>query len=140
MKLDEFDCKILACLQKNARVSYRDMGEEIGLTSPAVAQRVQKLEMEGVIEGYTVKLNQRKLGNDIKAIIILKASFGRYQKFAKEFDYQNSEEIESLYRVTGDDCAVLYTKFRDNEHLIEFLDKLTPFGDTKTSIILEEKK
>ena len=130
----------MAYLQENARVSYRDIGEKIGLTSPAVAQRIQKLEAEGIIEGYTVKLNQQKLGNDLKAIITLKTSFGRYQKFAKEFDYQNSEEIESLHRVTGDDCAILYTKFRNNAHLIEFLDKLTIYGDTKTSIIIEEKK
>lgn len=140
MKIDEFDNKILDCLKKNARMSYRDIGEEIGLTSPAVAQRIQKLESLGVIEGYTVKLNERKLGHDIKAIITLKTTFGRYQVFAKEFDYQNSDEIISFHRVTGDDCAILYTKFRDNQHLIDFLDKLTLYGDTKTNIILEEKK
>lgn len=134
--MDELDLRILKCLNENARTSYKIIGEKIGLTPPAVAQRVQKLEEEGVIEGYTVKLNQHKLGNVIKAIITVKVAYGRFGQFSQKF--AQCEEVNSYHRITGDDCAMMHAHFKDNEHLVSFLDQLSMFGTTKTNIILEE--
>lgn len=138
MKLDELDHKIIHCLQANGRLSYKVIGERIGLTSPAVAQRMQKLEEEGVIEGYTVRLNHRKLGIGTKAVITARVGFGKFPKFAEEFEHY--EEVIDFFPVTGEDCVMMFTHFRDNAHLMSFLGKVSVYGTTKTQIILDELK
>ena len=137
MSFDKIDLKILNCLKKNARISYKDIGEEIGLTSPAVTQRIQKMESEGVIKRYKVELDYAKLGIHIKATITVKLDNNRrFPQFLKE--YIPKEEILSYHRVTGEDCMLLHGQFRDNLHLLHFLDQISDYGVTKTSVILEE--
>ena len=136
MKIDQLDYNILDCLRQNARMSLKDIGQKIGLTSPAVAQRIQKMEQEHIIEGYAPRINYEKLGFPIQAIITVKVVFGRYHQFSKEV--VQHQEVRSYYRITGDDCAMLYTQFQDKSHLVRFIDQISTYGATKTNIILEE--
>ena len=69
--VDEISLKILALLQKNARMSFTEIGKEIALTSSSVAERVKKLEEQGIIEKYTVNLNSEKLGFPITAVMLV---------------------------------------------------------------------
>lgn len=134
--MDEFDQKILELLQANARESFATIGKEVNLSAQAVGKRVRQLEENGIIEGYTLKVNDEKLGIDIKAYITLK--LGCYESFGDRRDEVAAfPEVQSCCRVTGDDCMILLTHFTNNRHLIEFLEKLSRFGDTRTSIILE---
>lgn len=134
--MDTLDKKILLMLQDNARESFANIGKVIGLSAPAIGKRVRQLEDEGVIEGYNLKVNHAKMGIDIKAYITLK--LGCYESFgARKEEVAAFPEVQSCSRVTGDDCMILLTHFRNNAHLIEFLENLSKFGDTRTSIILE---
>jgi len=134
--MDTLDKRILKILQGNARESFAHIGKEVGLSAPAVGKRVRLLEEEGVIEGYHLKVNDSKMGIDIKAYITLK--LGCYESFGeRKEEVAALPEVQSCCRVTGDDCMILLTHFRNNAHLIEFLEKLSKFGDTRTSIILE---
>ncbi len=136
--IDDFDRKILECLKENARVSYKDIGERIGLTPPAVAQRIQKLEASDIIQGYRPILNHEKLGSATKVMILVNL---RHQDHGYRFlreTFAKRPEVLSFHRITGEDCIMMKLVFRDNHHLVEFADELEKFGNTKTSIILEE--
>ena len=136
MKIDPYNLQILDCLSKNARMSFAQIGKEVGITAPAVAQRVQSLEKEGVIEGFTIKVNAEHFGIDIKAIITLRYGLGKRVAFIQTV--RNYKEVQSCYMVTGDDCVVMMVHLRNNKHLVEFLDQISEYGISKTSIILED--
>lgn len=136
MTLDEFDHKILKQLQQNARIAYAAIGKDIGLTAPAVAKRVQKMELGGLIKGYVLDVDHAKLGQTIKAFVTIKIGFAQMQNFKKKLP--QFKEVNHCYRVTGDDCMMMEVLLRDNAHLVEFLDKMAQYGITKTSIILND--
>lgn len=136
MTLDEFDYKILAQLQQNARIAYAAIGKDIGLTAPAVAKRVQKMELGGLIKGYVLAIDHAKLGQTIKAFITIKIGFAQLRAFKKQLP--QLKEVQHCYRVTGDDCMMMEVLLKDNAHLVNFLDDLAEYGITKTSIILND--
>lgn len=136
MTLDEFDYKILGQLKKNARIAYANIGKDIGLTAPAVAKRVQKMEVGGLIKGYTLAIDHSKLGNSIKALITIKLGFPKLHEFKKEV--HQFEPVQACYRVTGEDCMIMEVLLKDNSHLVTFLDKLSSYGITKTNIVLND--
>lgn len=135
-KIDDLDRKILQKLEQNARLPLAAVGREIGLTAPAVAQRIQKMEQSGIIQSYQVKLDQKKLGCDLQAIITLKVGFGMIQAFKNALN--DLPAIRECYRVTGDDCFVIKAYFAGNEQLTGFLDRLAEYGTTKTAIVLND--
>jgi len=136
MTLDEFDHKILQQLQENARTPYAVIGKDIGLTAPAIAKRVQKMENGGLIKGYHLNVDHAKLGKSIKAFVTIKIGFAKLQQFKKEV--HQFEAIQACYRVTGDDCMMMEVLLKDNAHLVAFLDEMAAYGITKTSIILND--
>ncbi len=136
MTLDEFDYKIIQQLQENARIAYATIGKDIGLTAPAVAKRVQKMENGGLIKGYQLKVDYAKLGKTIKAFVTIKIGFAKLQQFKKEV--HQFEVIQACYRVTGEDCMMLEVLLKDNAHLVTFLDNMAEYGITKTSIVLDD--
>ena len=84
MKIDTISWKILSCLQQNARQSNTDIAKQVGITSPAVAERIRKLEDAGIIEGYYAKVSHFETGHQLKAIITLRAFMGRLKPFIKK--------------------------------------------------------
>jgi len=138
MNLDKFDKQILDLLNFNARTSFANIGREIGLTAPAVKQRVQKMESSNIINGYTLNLDNRKLGITIKAIVTIKVVFGKLKAFQKEVD--KFDEVKKWFQVTGEDCLIMHVHLRDNQHMVDFLDQVTKYGNTKTNIVLAESK
>ena len=134
--MDSYNLKILELLKKNAREPISKIAKEVNLTPPAVAQRVANMEKENIIEGYTLKVNSKKLGIDIKAIITVKYGLGKRAAFLSALD--NFPEIQSCYLVTGEDCVIMHVHLIDNSHLVSFLDRIAEYGISKTSIILDE--
>lgn len=136
--MDVLDKKILEMLKNNARESFANIGKEVGLSAPAIGKRVRQMEEEGIIEGYALKVNHEKLGIETKAYITLVV----YQeRRGSSDDVQNQiqamEEVQRCDRITGDDCLCVLGYFRNNRHLISFLEKISEYGASKTSIILE---
>ncbi|MEM1540116.1 MAG: Lrp/AsnC family transcriptional regulator [Candidatus Bathyarchaeia archaeon] len=141
MNLDEKDLKILAILQRDARVSHSKIARDVGLSDVAVRNRINKLIKEGVIEGFYTKINLEKIGFRTKALIGLKLErlFGeRCERFHKQLE--NMEEVREVHHVAGDFDCILKVYARDTGHLRELIfDKipqLEGFAGIKTFIIL----
>lgn len=133
-KIDAINWAILEQLQTNARISLAALGRKVGLTAPAVAERIKKLEDVGVIRGYYTKLSYRDAGYQLKAIITLKVFMGKLKPFLdKVTDF---EEVVNCYRITGSENIILEVVLLHQNHLEKFIDKLIVYGETKTHIVL----
>ncbi len=135
--MDVLDKKILEMLHNNARESFATIGKEVGLSAPAIGKRVRQMEEDGIIEGYALKVNHEKLGIETKAYITLVLHRGPTGSYDAQEQIRAMEEVQSCDRITGDDCLCVLGYFRNNRHLISFLEKIAAYGASKTSIILE---
>jgi Lrp/AsnC family leucine-responsive transcriptional regulator len=134
MKLDELNWKILKMLQKNARQSNTDIAKQVGISSPAVAERIRKMEDLGIIQGYYTKVSHYETGHQLKAIITLRAFMGRLKPFleiVKSFD-----EVVNCYRITGNENIVMEVVLNNQRHLEKFIDQLITYGECRTHIVL----
>ncbi|MBT8230803.1 MAG: Lrp/AsnC family transcriptional regulator [Bacteroidia bacterium] len=136
LNLDNIDQEILNSLDKDGRISYSALAKKVNLTSAAVGQRVQRMIQDEVILGFGTHINREKIGLSIQAVINLKLNFARIHDFNKVLC--NYDEIEYCYRVTGEDCIIMKVNVRDNKHLLKFIDRISDYGHTKSSIILEK--
>ncbi|MEP6260272.1 MAG: Lrp/AsnC family transcriptional regulator [Gillisia sp.] len=134
MPLDSLNWKILQALQQNARMSFSEIGRKVGLTSPAVAERVKKMEDKGIIKGYKVQVSYNKTGHQLKAIITLKVFMGRLKPFLDKVG--EFREVINCYRITGNENIILEVVLYDQAHLEVFIDKLITYGETRTHIVL----
>lgn len=132
--LDDIGWSILTALQANARISFSELGRQVGLTPPAVAERVRRLEDLGVIEGYRAVVNVRRLGLTLTAIIRFAARGRSSAETGRRLG--SFPEILDCYHVTGEDCYVLRVAVPTTEHLEGLIERLTEFGDTTTAIVL----
>ncbi len=131
--LDATDVELLKELQADARVSLAELGRRIGMSAPAVAERMRRLEDAGVITGYHADIDPRALGFDLGAVIRVRPHARQIPKVAQIA--RDTPEVVECQRITGDDCFFMRLHVRDVEHLEEVLDRFTPFGQTTTSIV-----
>jgi len=132
--IDDIDRKILSELQTDARVSYAELGRRVGLTTPAVIERIRKLEDVGILTGYRAEIDPAKIGMPITAFIrmsITGVDYSHIIEVAKE-----SKEILECHRGTGGDSFIMRVAVASVEHLQEVIDRLTPYGITTTTIVL----
>lgn len=134
MKVDLLNRKILNCLQQNARQTNTDIAKTVGITSPAVAERIRKLEDAGVIKGYYTELSYYELDYQLRALITIRAFMGRLKPFLQKVKSFN--EVINCYRITGNENIVMEVVLKNQKHLEEFIDQLITYGETKTQIIL----
>ncbi len=132
--IDEIDWKILTELQENARTSYAELGRRIGLTTPAVIERIRKLEDAQIITGYRAEIDTGRVGLPITAFIRMSISGVDYSRIIEVAE--NSSEVLECHRGTGGDSFILKVAVADVEHLQNLIDRLVPFGITTTSIVL----
>jgi Lrp/AsnC family leucine-responsive transcriptional regulator len=133
VELDATDLRIITELQRSARLSLAELGRRVGLSPPAVAERIGRLEAAGVIVGYRVELDPRALGYALSAIIRVRPAPRELAKVA-EIARQTPEIVE-CHRVTGEDCFVARAHLRSVGHLETVIDRFAPFGQTTTSIV-----
>lgn len=134
-KLDETDRKIIEILQEDGRISMKDLGKLIGLTSPAVSERIKRLESCGIISGYKAIINPDALGRNIKAFIHISLLESRsYADFLE--NAKNDPRIVECHHITGDDCSLLKVLVSDMRELENVIDSIKKIGSTKTSVIL----
>jgi Lrp/AsnC family leucine-responsive transcriptional regulator len=131
--MDEIDRQLLKSLQASGRLSRSELGRRIGLSGTATADRLRRLEDEGVIRGYHAELDPRRLGYSVAAIMRIRPILGQLKKIAEVA--QATPEVVECHRVTGEDCYVMKMYVRSMDDLEEVLDRFTPFGQTTTSII-----
>ncbi len=134
MFIDELNWKILKCLQQNARMSNAEIGRRVGITSPAVSERIKKLEDAEIIQGYTTFVSPLEVGYQFKALITLRAFMGMLKPFLEKV--KTYDEVVNCYRITGNENIVMEVVLKNQRHLEAFIDQLIIFGETKTQIVL----
>lgn len=137
-QLDQIGVKILHELQMDARISFSELGRRVGLSSPAVAERVKKMEETGLICGYHVNIDYEKIGFPILAFIFLTTRSERYNKVYTFAD--NTPEIIECHCISGSESFILRVLSRSVSHMDSIVAKLSEFGETKTSIVLSSPK
>jgi Lrp/AsnC family transcriptional regulator, leucine-responsive regulatory protein len=130
--LDEINRRLLAELQRDARLSLAELGRRVGLSSPAVAERIQRLEGAGVISGYHAEVVPKAVGLALTSVIRVRPAPGQIANVAEVA--QRTPEIVECRRITGEDCYVMTAHVRDVEHLEEVIDHFAVLGQTTTSI------
>lgn len=132
--VDPMGVKILRELQMNARSSFSRIGRKVGLSSPAVAERVYKMESGGIIRGYHADINPQAFGQDVMAFVTLTNQPEKYQAiytFAEK-----EEEIVECHHISGNDSLILKIVTGSIGQLNTMIEKLSRFGETKTAIVL----
>jgi Lrp/AsnC family transcriptional regulator for asnA, asnC and gidA len=139
--LDEIDRNILKILQENARTSYREIQDKLGISIGTIHNRISKLKKNGVIEGYTLKLNNEKLGYKLSFLIRINCN----GKFTEEIlsDIKKIPEVCSVFHTTGDQSAALICRFKESDDVqkfIHFLNQKEYITRTNSNMILKEYK
>ena len=134
LELDKISWKILTELQKDARLTYAELGRRVGLTTPAVIERVRKLEDAKIITGYRIEIDTAKVGLPILAFVRMSITGIDYSHIIEVAE--QSSEILECHRGTGGDSFIMKVAVADVGHLQLLIDKLTPYGITTTSIVL----
>jgi Lrp/AsnC family leucine-responsive transcriptional regulator len=130
---DSVNVRILAELQKDPRLTMTELGRRVGLSSPAVTERVRRLEEAGVIQGYRLDLNPAALGLPIAAYVRVRPNPGQLPKIAELT--QCIPEIVECHRITGEDCFIFKVCLPGIDQLDRLLDIFLLYGTTTTSLI-----
>lgn len=131
--IDAVNARLLEELQRDARLSLAELGRRVGLSSPAVAERLQRLESGGVIRGYHADVDPRALGYALTAVIRIRPAPRQLQKVAELA--RATPEVVDCRRITGEDCFFMTAHLRDVEHLEQVIDMFIVHGVTTTSIV-----
>lgn len=136
MNLDITDIKILKLLQKNSRLPVRQISKEVNMSQPSVKQRIEKLEDNNIIKGYTINIEFKELGFSLPFFIALKDLKIHYDDFSKNLEkYSN---ISKIYSLTGKYNYFLKGYCKNLEELEEILLELKKYGEAETYLILDE--
>jgi Lrp/AsnC family leucine-responsive transcriptional regulator len=130
--IDVIDLRLLDELRGDARVSLAELGRRVGLSAPAVGERLSRLEREGTVR-YRVEVDPRALGYAFAAVLRMRPAPRQIPKVAEVA--RATPEVVECHRVTGEDCFYMKLHVRTVEHLEEVIDRFTPYGQTTTSIV-----
>lgn len=140
---DALDKKILEILNLQGRITWAELGSLLGLSAPASADRVRRMEEKGIIQGYTALLNHKSLGYGLMAFVSLSLSHPKFKTPFLEFVQQCSEILECHHSIGCDDY-IMKIRCYNTEHLDAFLNEnlkmLTGVLNVKTTIILSTAK
>ena len=131
--LDEVNVRLLRELQRDPRASMAELGRRVGMSSPAVAERVRRLEEGGVIRGYRLDLDPAALGLPIAAYVRIRPSAGQLSRVAELA--RSIPEVVECHRITGEDCFILKVHIPGMDQLDRLLDRFLFHGTTTTTII-----
>ncbi|MFQ5568369.1 MAG: Lrp/AsnC family transcriptional regulator [Rhodothermales bacterium] len=132
--LDDLGWKILEALQDNARLSYSEIGRHVGLSSPAVAERVQKMEEQGIIAGYRAVVAPEHIGLPILTIVHLQVNRDQFTEVIARL--RTLPEVLECHRTTGTSSLVMKVALTSIAHMESFLNELLRFGEPVSSIVL----
>jgi Lrp/AsnC family leucine-responsive transcriptional regulator len=141
--MDSLDYRIVDMLQRDGRATQLEISRSVGLSQPAVAERIRKLEERGVITGYTARVDASKLGKDITAFIGVNIEHPKYfENFAKKV--MSLPEVLEAHRVAGQDSYILKVRTSNtrtlDQLLVETLRTISGVTRTHTTIVLTSIK
>jgi len=136
--VDQTDIEIIKLLTQNSRMQWLEIGELVHLTGQAVKNRINRLEKQGVIEGYTVKINLGILGREVTAFVTVfmkTVDHIAFQKHIRECDL-----IFEAHRISGEGCYLLKVHTSNKQELIDFLDDILKYGNYKVNLSIDKLK
>jgi len=131
--LDARNVKLLRLLRDDPRGSVSEMARRIGMSAPAVRERIQRREEAGIIRGYRVELDARALGYPISAFVRVRPMPGKLAKIGELA--KRLPQVVECHRITGEDCFVMRVYLERLEDLDPLLDRFLAFGQTTTSLV-----
>jgi Lrp/AsnC family leucine-responsive transcriptional regulator len=132
--LDNVGWQILYELQENARIPFTELGRRVGLSSPAVAERVRRMEEAGIIVGYRAEVNLAAVGLGMMAIITIRKQGARSHDL--EDRARAMSEVLACHKVTGAECYYMRVAVRSVEHLDKVIEAFSLYGQVVTSVVL----
>ncbi|GAB3844198.1 Lrp/AsnC family transcriptional regulator [Dactylosporangium cerinum] len=132
--MDAVNLRVLAELQANPRLSMSELGRRVGMSAPAVTERVQRLEAAGVILGYRMDIDPAALGMPATALVRIRPGPGQLPKITQLA--QETPQVVECHRITGEDCFLLKVHAPSIGELEELLDRFLLYGQTTTSIVV----
>jgi len=132
--LDDIGWKLLTALQADARLPFSELGRQVGLSAPAVAERVRRLEDAGVIRGYRADVDPSRLGLPLQAVIRLTVPSERAEAASRRMVAM--PEVLGADRLTGQDCFMIRVAVASVAHLQDVIDLLARYGAPVTSLVL----
>jgi Lrp/AsnC family leucine-responsive transcriptional regulator len=136
--LDETDLQIICLLMSNARMQWREIGELVHLTGQAVANRIRKMEDSGIIEGYTVRINESRLGKSILAYVTVFMKTTDHVAFRQ---YINQKEIiTEANQISGEGCYLLKLTASSQDELVQFLNDILQYGNYRVNLSIGKIK
>lgn len=133
--IDHTDQEILDILSENSRISMKELGERVHLTGAAAAARVMKLLDNGVITSCSIEVNQMKIGYPVHAFINIMIPGITHQNYLEFLD-EYPQFVINNYKVSGEGCYLLESRFPSNEVLDQFLTDLNKYANYKLSIVI----
>ncbi|SDY68505.1 Lrp/AsnC family transcriptional regulator, leucine-responsive regulatory protein [Saccharopolyspora shandongensis] len=132
--LDQTDWRILAELQENGRLSYNQLGRRVNLSSPAVAERVRRLEEAGVITGYQARVDPAKAGLPLTAFVQMRCQLGRC--LLKTTTAADLPEVAEVHKLSGSSCSMLKVRVASMRHLEGLFERLGEHGEMHSYVVL----
>lgn len=142
--IDETDAKILAILQRDARIANADIARRLGMAPSAIFERIRKLEARGVIAGYTARLNPRALDRGLLAFVFVRADERLSHPEPTDARLAAIPEVQEVHHVAGEDCYLVKVRVADTEALARLLREsfgvIETIQSTRTTIVLSTVK
>jgi Lrp/AsnC family transcriptional regulator, leucine-responsive regulatory protein len=133
--LDQVNLRLLDELGADPRMSMSELARRVGMSAPAVTERVQRLEQSGVIAGYRMELDPAALGLPVTVFVRVRTNATGMRSFP-EFVATVPQVVE-CYRITGEDCFIVKMQVAGVDRLTEIIDRFFFYGDTTTSIVMD---
>jgi Lrp/AsnC family transcriptional regulator, leucine-responsive regulatory protein len=131
---DQTDWRIIAELQRDGRLSYNQLGRLVNLSSPAVAERVRRLEESGVITGYQARIDPARVGLGLTAFVQLRCALGRC--LLKTSAAEDFPEVTEVHKLSGNWCSMFRVRAASMRHLEGLLERLGEHGEMNSHIVL----
>lgn len=132
--MDAIDLKILNILQDNCKTTIKEIGQQVSMTPPAVAERIHRMEDQGIITGYHATVNELRLGRHVAAFVTVNVEPPKYNAFCKFC--QSAPEILEHHHIIGVYNSLLRVAVQDTHELETFLQQVRKYGVSQTSTLL----
>lgn len=132
--LDDVGWQLLYLLQESARLSFKELGQRVGLSSSSVAERIHRMEEAGILLGYHAEINLEKVGFSVMAFIRMSTPGQNSTRIAMLL--RDMPEILECYRLTGSEAFIMKVCVSSVKHLEILIDHLSQYGQPTTSLVL----
>ena len=134
IKLDDLDWRLLSELQADGRLSFKELARRVHLSSPAVGERIRRLEAAKVITGYSAQVSSERVGQPLLAFIQLRCSHGRC--LLKTADAEDYPELVEVHKLSGEYCTMIKVRATSLAHFEGLVERLGTHGEMRTHIVL----